>query len=135
MPWTARVPYHQHAYFRDTCKYLELPIAERIALQCLSLPILPEMTDAEVEYVATTTGRLLTWRRQSHKRRISTPPDTVLCKMGSCRRGCRSRVRRNALRVVPGLGETENWFMKKASETGYNERFFTKEILGKLHSA
>ena len=25
--------------------------------------------------------------------------------------------------------------MKKASEAGYNERLFTKEILGKLHSA
>ena len=66
-------PLHQHAYFRDTCKYSELPIAERIGQQCLSLPIFPEMTDAEVEYVATTTSRLLNWRPQSHTRRISTP--------------------------------------------------------------
>jgi dTDP-4-amino-4,6-dideoxygalactose transaminase len=53
-------PLHQHPYFSNTCRFTELPIAERLARQCISLPIFPEMTDAEVDYVATTTARLLT---------------------------------------------------------------------------
>ena len=53
-------PLHQHSYYANTCRFTELPVAERLARECISLPIFPEMTDAEVDYVATTTARLLT---------------------------------------------------------------------------
>jgi dTDP-4-amino-4,6-dideoxygalactose transaminase len=52
-------PLHTHTHFSESCRFSRLPVAERIAGQCLSLPIFPEMTDAEVDYVATTTARLI----------------------------------------------------------------------------
>lgn len=52
-------PLHKHAHFSKTCRFGSLQVAERIAGQCISLPIFPEMTDAEIDYVATTTARLM----------------------------------------------------------------------------
>ena len=50
-------PLHRHEYYAKSCRYGELPVAEHASSRCLSLPIFPEMTDAEVEYVAATTAK------------------------------------------------------------------------------
>jgi len=52
-------PLHRHAHFSGTCRFDALAVAERIAGGCLSLPVFPEMTDDEVEYVATTVAAAL----------------------------------------------------------------------------
>lgn len=52
-------PLHRHEHFAVSCRAHDMPVAERIAGQCLSLPIFPEMSDAEVEYVATTVAKLI----------------------------------------------------------------------------
>ena len=52
-------PLHKHTYYSDSCIYEALSQAENIADRCLSLPIFPEMTDAEVEHVATTTANVV----------------------------------------------------------------------------
>ena len=52
-------PLHKHEHFIGTCRFGDMPVAEKVAGGCLSLPVFPEMTDAEVEYVATTTAALL----------------------------------------------------------------------------
>ena len=52
-------PLHKHEHFSRTCRFGAMPVAEKVARGCLSLPVFPEMTDAEVEYVATTTAALL----------------------------------------------------------------------------
>lgn len=49
-------PLHRHRHYAGSCRYTELPVAEHVASRCLSLPIYPEMTDAEVEYVAEKTA-------------------------------------------------------------------------------
>ena len=48
-------PLHQHPYYSNTCRITDMPVAEDAAGRCLSLPIYPEMTDAEVDYVVSTT--------------------------------------------------------------------------------
>lgn len=48
-------PLHQHEYYSGTVRYDDLSVAEDAAGRCLSLPIYPEMTDSEVEFVAATT--------------------------------------------------------------------------------
>ena len=40
-------------------RFGSLDIADRVASGCVSLPIFPEMSDAEVDYVATTAAALL----------------------------------------------------------------------------
>ena len=52
-------PLHKHEHFSRTCRFGDMPNAEKVAGGCLSLPVFPEMTDAQVEYVATTTAALL----------------------------------------------------------------------------
>lgn len=52
-------PLHKHAHFSTTCRFETLEVAERSAARCLSLPVFPEMTDDEVDYVATTTAAAL----------------------------------------------------------------------------
>ncbi len=52
-------PLHKHAHFSATCRFDSLEVAERVAGACLTLPIFPELTDTEVDYVATTTAALL----------------------------------------------------------------------------
>jgi len=52
-------PLHRHRHYSKSCRFTELPVAERTASRCLSLPIYPEMTDAEVEYVAAKTAAAL----------------------------------------------------------------------------
>jgi len=52
-------PLHRHDCFAAFSSHGSLEITERVANECLSLPIFPEMTDAEVEYVAETTAKLI----------------------------------------------------------------------------
>ncbi len=53
-------PLHHHEHYSKTCTYGDMPVAIDACGRCLSLPIFPEMTDAEVEYVATTTRAAIT---------------------------------------------------------------------------
>jgi dTDP-4-amino-4,6-dideoxygalactose transaminase len=53
------MPLHRHDCYAAFCRHGSLEITERIARDCISLPIFPEMTDAEVEYVAETTAELI----------------------------------------------------------------------------
>ncbi|HUJ42408.1 MAG TPA: DegT/DnrJ/EryC1/StrS family aminotransferase [Opitutaceae bacterium] len=39
-------------YFPTGVKRASTPVAERAARECLSLPIFPELTDEQIEYVA-----------------------------------------------------------------------------------
>jgi dTDP-4-amino-4,6-dideoxygalactose transaminase len=49
------VPLHrQAAWLRRYCESRPLPRAERLAAEILSLPVFPDLTDAEVEHVANT---------------------------------------------------------------------------------
>jgi len=52
-------PLHHHEHYSRSCRAHDMPVAERVAGQCLSLPIFPEMTDDEVNYVATTVASRL----------------------------------------------------------------------------
>ncbi len=52
-------PLHRHEHYSKSCRYGELPVAEHTAHRCLSLPIFPEMRDAEVAYVAETTAKAI----------------------------------------------------------------------------
>lgn len=52
-------PLHEHRHYAKTCRHDGLPAAEHASRRCLSLPIYPEMTDAEVEYVAEATLRAI----------------------------------------------------------------------------
>jgi dTDP-4-amino-4,6-dideoxygalactose transaminase len=52
-------PLHKHPYFSRSCRFEAMPVAERVAGQCVSLPMFPEMTDEEMGYVAETTARLI----------------------------------------------------------------------------
>ncbi|MBU6373948.1 MAG: UDP-4-amino-4,6-dideoxy-N-acetyl-beta-L-altrosamine transaminase [Alphaproteobacteria bacterium] len=45
------VPVHRQTYYRDRYGALDLPGAERFYARCLSLPLFPDMTDADVDRV------------------------------------------------------------------------------------
>jgi dTDP-4-amino-4,6-dideoxygalactose transaminase len=45
------VPLHRQKAFADVCAGVRLPVTEQVASQCLSLPIFPELTDAQVDAV------------------------------------------------------------------------------------
>ena len=45
------IPLHRQAAFADTCADVSLPIAERVAERCLSLPIFPELDDERIAHV------------------------------------------------------------------------------------
>ena len=46
------IPLHKQALFGKRYEHLSLPISERVAQHCLSLPIFPEMTESQVKQVA-----------------------------------------------------------------------------------
>lgn len=52
-------PAHKNKAFATSCRYGSLENAEHAAERCLSLAIFPEMTDEEVDYVATTCAEVL----------------------------------------------------------------------------
>ena len=53
-------PLHLHPRLAATSRFSALPRAEAAATRCLSLPIFPELSDAEVDYVALSAARCLT---------------------------------------------------------------------------
>ena len=52
-------PLHKHEHFSKTCRWTSLEVAESLGKSVISLPVFPEMTDEEVDYVASTTASLL----------------------------------------------------------------------------
>jgi dTDP-4-amino-4,6-dideoxygalactose transaminase len=56
------LPRHlQKCYAHLGYKAGDYPVAERAAHECLSLPVYPELTDQQVEYVATTIREFKSW--------------------------------------------------------------------------
>jgi dTDP-4-amino-4,6-dideoxygalactose transaminase len=53
------IPLHRQAAFADAYRELELPVTERIASQCLSLPMYPELSAAALRTIATTIREAL----------------------------------------------------------------------------
>ena len=53
-------PLHRHEHFGKTCRWESLEVAEGLGSSVISLPVFPEMTNEEVDYVASTTASLLT---------------------------------------------------------------------------
>lgn len=45
------IPLHQQEVFADMCNGVSLPVTEKIASQCMSLPIYPELDDEKVDQV------------------------------------------------------------------------------------
>ena len=45
------IPLHRQKAFADSCQDIKLPVSEQVAAECLSLPIFPELTDAQVDAV------------------------------------------------------------------------------------
>jgi len=48
------IPLHQQKAFADTCQGVSLPVTEELALRCMSLPIYPELSEAQVETILGT---------------------------------------------------------------------------------
>jgi dTDP-4-amino-4,6-dideoxygalactose transaminase len=51
------VPLHQQEMFAATHGHVRLPVTERTAQRCLSLPISPMLTDAQIAEVASVVAR------------------------------------------------------------------------------
>ncbi|MDD2319472.1 MAG: DegT/DnrJ/EryC1/StrS family aminotransferase [Geobacteraceae bacterium] len=47
------IPLHRQEVFAESCRDCSLPVAEKVAEHCLSLPIFPEMSEEQVSTVAT----------------------------------------------------------------------------------
>ena len=45
------IPLHRQKVFADDCRDVSMPVSEQIAARCLSLPIFPELTTAQVDTV------------------------------------------------------------------------------------
>lgn len=54
------IPLHRQEVFREECNNLSLPVSEKSAEQVLSLPIYPELTQAQVDQVVEVIGRVVT---------------------------------------------------------------------------
>ncbi len=48
------IPLHQQKVFADECAGLSLPVTEDVSRRCLSLPIFPELADAQIETIVST---------------------------------------------------------------------------------
>jgi len=48
------IPLHKQTVFADDYKDTALPVSERVASECMSLPIFPEITDQQIESITTT---------------------------------------------------------------------------------
>ncbi|MCU0734838.1 MAG: DegT/DnrJ/EryC1/StrS family aminotransferase [Methylotetracoccus sp.] len=53
------VPLHQQKAFAEECAGLRLPVTESVAARCLSLPIYPELQDADIVRIAGVIRRAL----------------------------------------------------------------------------
>ncbi len=51
------VPLHKQNVFAEFCKNVKLPVTEQISAQCMSLPIYPEMTSAQVDEVLSVIAK------------------------------------------------------------------------------
>lgn len=47
------VPLHRQKVFADECAGLNLPVTEAVAASCLSLPIYPELQDADIRRIVS----------------------------------------------------------------------------------
>jgi len=45
------IPLHQQEVFAETCRGVSLPVTEKVASQCMSLPIYPELQDEQVDHI------------------------------------------------------------------------------------
>ncbi len=54
------IPLHRQEVFAEACQGVELPVAEAVTAQCLSLPIFPEMTDEQVDTVIGVISKTVT---------------------------------------------------------------------------
>jgi dTDP-4-amino-4,6-dideoxygalactose transaminase len=54
------LPLHMQPYYRDRYGEISLPGAETFYQQALSLPLSPDMTEEEVDYVVETLGNIVT---------------------------------------------------------------------------
>ncbi len=52
------LPLHMQPYYRDRYGEMLLPGAEAFCQQALSLPLFPDMTEEEVDYVVATLGEI-----------------------------------------------------------------------------
>jgi dTDP-4-amino-4,6-dideoxygalactose transaminase len=48
------IPLHKQNVFINDYKDISLPVSERIASECMSLPIFPEITDKQIEQITST---------------------------------------------------------------------------------
>jgi len=53
------IPLHKQEVFANVCQGVSLPVSERVAASCMSLPIYPEMTDEQARLVAATVQEAL----------------------------------------------------------------------------
>ena len=51
------IPLHQQKAFADTCGGVKMPVSEKVAAECLSLPIFPELSDAQVDQILEVIGK------------------------------------------------------------------------------
>ena len=47
------IPLHKQPVFAEQCKSLSLPISERVAEQCMALPIHPELTNQQIDQIVS----------------------------------------------------------------------------------
>ncbi len=52
------IPLHLQKVFADECAGLSLPVTEDVSRRCLSLPIFPELSDAQIETIVATIRRV-----------------------------------------------------------------------------
>jgi dTDP-4-amino-4,6-dideoxygalactose transaminase len=45
------IPLHQQEVFTEMCRGVTLPVTEKVASQCMSLPIYPELQDEQVDHI------------------------------------------------------------------------------------
>jgi dTDP-4-amino-4,6-dideoxygalactose transaminase len=48
------IPLHMQNVFSEDYKDISLPVSERVASECMSLPIFPEITDKQIELITST---------------------------------------------------------------------------------
>jgi dTDP-4-amino-4,6-dideoxygalactose transaminase len=51
------MPLHQQEVFVNACHGLSLPVSEQISQQCLSLPVFPELKDAQIDRILDVIGK------------------------------------------------------------------------------
>lgn len=47
------IPLHKQPVFAEQCKTLSLPVSERLAERCMALPIHPELTNQQIDQIAS----------------------------------------------------------------------------------